>query len=421
MRAAPASLPRGFAPLLLAQFLSALADNALLIVGIAVLQQQGLPPWWAPLLKIGFNAAYVVSAPFVGPLADAIPKGRLMAWMNALKLLGAASLLVGANPVVAFAVVGLGAAAYAPAKYGLVTELVKPRQLVAANGWLEASVVCAVLLGTGLGGVLVSAFWLGVSAPMAQGLGLAGVPLAASLVAVLAVYAAAAVVNLGVPESGARYGASHLDPMRLTREFVRGNLTLWRDRDGGLSLAVTTLLWGIGATLQFVVLRWSAEALGLTLDRGAYLQAAAAVGVVAGAMLAGRWVALGQAKRLLPLGVLLGALLPAMLLSDSVPSATGMLVVLGALSGFLVVPMNALLQERGCAVLSAGRSIAVQGCNENAGILVMLALYAALSAAQAPIEAVIWMFGAFVVAGVGAVIWVDRRRAPDPARARALL
>ena len=260
-------MPAGFHRLIAAQFFSALADNALLIVTMALLQRRGLPAWWAPLLKFGFTLSYVVLAPLVGPLADAVPKAKLMAWMNGVKVLGVLALLAGANPVAAFVVVGFGAAAYAPAKYGLVTELVAPRQLVAANGWLEVSVVCAVLLGTVFGGVLVSP----LLAPLWQH-GLADLHL------LLAVYGLAALLNLGVPDSGARYAARSIHPLALLRDFRDANATLWRDPLGGLSLAATTLFWGAGATLQFIVLRWAQEQIGLPLHQASYLQAAVAVG-----------------------------------------------------------------------------------------------------------------------------------------------
>lgn len=389
------TLPPGFRPLLAAQFLSALADNALLIVTIALLERRGLPVWWAPLLKLGFTASYVLLAPVVGPLADAIPKGRLMAWMNGLKIVGATGLLAGVHPVLAYAVVGLGAAAYAPAKYGLVTELVAPRDLVAANGWLEVSVVCAVLLGTALGGLLVSTLW-----PPFAG----GPLLASSLAAVLVLYAGASLANLAVPDSGARYAAGAIHPIALARDFAAANGTLWRDRDGGLSLAVTTLFWGVGATLQFVVLRWSADVLGLTLDRAAYLQAAVAVGVIAGAAAAGRWVALAHAKRMLAAGVVLGLMLPLVAQVRDVALATVLLGLTGAVGGLLVVPLNALLQHRGCQLLSAGRSIAVQGFNENASILVMLAAYTLLLALDVAIVPLMWGLGLAVAAGMAALM-----------------
>ena len=410
-------MPKGFRLLIAAQFASALADNALLIVAIAVLMEQSLPGWWAPMLKIAFTVSYVVLAPFVGPLADAFPKARLMAWMNGVKVLGVLALLAGVHPMLAFAVVGFGAAAYAPAKYGLITEMVGPQRLVTANGWLEVTVVCAALLGTVLGGVLVSP-WL-LDAPFALAgrewcetvAGTDASALNLSLLALLAVYALAGALNIGVPDSGARYPASRIHPVALTDEFWRAHLKLWRDRDGGLSLAVTTIFWGVGATLQFVILRWGAEVLGLPLDRSAYLQAAVAVGVIAGASAAGRWVPLVRAKRMLVAGVALGLLMPVIASTSELTLAVPLLALVGAVGGLLVVPLNALLQHRGHTLLSAGRSIAVQGFNENASVLGMLAFYAALVAAEVPIVALMWGLGLSIAAAIALLMRHERARA----------
>ncbi len=393
-------LPAGFHRLIAAQFFSALADNALLIVTMALLQRSGSPAWWAPLLKFGFTLSYVVLAPVVGPLADAFPKAQLMAWMNGVKVLGVLALLAGVNPIAAFVVVGFGAAAYAPAKYGLVTELVPPRLLVAANGWLEVTVVCAVLLGTVAGGVLVS--------PALTGLAAHGI---SALHLLLGVYAVAAWLNIGIPDSGARYARRSIHPVALVRDFRASNATLWRDPLGGLSLAATTLFWGAGATLQFVVLRWAQEQLGLPLHQASYLQAAVAVGVVAGAALAGRYVALADARRMLVFGILLGLLLPVVASTHSLWLAVPLLLLAGAVGGLMVVPLNALLQHRGCELLTAGRSIAVQGFNENASILVMLAAYAALVALDLPIVPLMWGFGLLLALAI-AVLMRRSRRAP---------
>ena len=332
-------MPSGLRLLIAAQFFSAVADNALLIVTMAVLHERGMAPWWAPLLKFAFTISYVVLAPFVGALADAWPKARLMGWMNGVKIAGAIALLVGAHPVAAFAVVGFGAAAYAPAKYGLTTELVPPERLVAANGMLEVSVVCAVLLGTALGGALTGAVWFDSAvfdalAPAVAALGpWTREPLDASLTVVLAFYALASVVNVGVPDSGVRYPAAAFHPRALWREFRVANRTLWHDREGGLSLAVTTIFWGVGATLQFVVLRWAADVLELPLDRAAYLQLAVAVGVMIGAAAAGRFVALAQAHRMLVFGVAFGLAMPLVALVDRVLLALPLLVLAGVLGG----------------------------------------------------------------------------------------
>jgi MFS transporter, LPLT family, lysophospholipid transporter len=380
-------MPRGFSWLIAAQFVSGLADNALLIVAIALLPAWGLPAWVAPLLKLAFTLAYVVGAPVVGVLADAVAKRRVMLWMNALKAAGLLLLVAGAHPLLAFAVLGAGAAVYAPAKYGLVTELAPAHRLVAANGWLEVTMVGAILLGTVAGGGLVTEAVAALALP-----------------AVLALYAVAALLNLGVPDSGRAPVAVPPSPRRLWRQFGRAQRVLWRDPQGGLSLAATTLFWGAGATMQFAVLRWAGERLGLGLDRAALLQAVVAVGVIAGAAAAGRWVPLHAARRMLPCGVVMGGLLPLLAVVDSVALALPLLVMVGALGGALLVPMNALLQHRGAELLSPGRSIAVQNFNENASVLAMLAVYAVLNALQCPLLPLLAGFGLLVAGGSAVLI-----------------
>lgn len=405
-------MPRGFHLLIAAQFFSALADNALLIVTIALLHARDMAPWLAPMLKFGFTLAYVLLAPVVGPLADALPKARLMAWMNGVKVLGVGTLLAGIHPVAGFCIVGLGAAAYAPAKYGLVTEIVPARQLVAANGWIEVTVVGAVLLGTVCGGLLVSPWWLGSAIVAGLQPALAQGGLLVSLASLLAVYALAGLLNLGVPHSGARYAAHSIHPVALVRDFASANRVLWRDADGGLSLAVTTLFWGAGATLQFIVLRWATEALGLPLSQAAYLQGVVAVGVVLGAALAGRWVPLTAARHMLVFGVLLGLCMPLLAAVTSLWLAVPVLVIAGAVGGLLVVPLNALLQHRGCQLLTAGRSIAVQGFNENASVLAMLAAYAAAVALDLPLTLLMSGFGSAIAVAIMLLMLREARRAP---------
>jgi MFS family permease len=399
-------MPRGFHVLIAAQFCSALADNALLIVVIALLAALQLPGWWAPLLKFSFTIAYVVLAPVVGELADHGPKARLMMAMNALKVVGVLLLLWPAHPLLALGIVGIGAAAYAPAKYGLVTELVDPRQLVAANGWIEVTTVCAALLGTVLGGLLVSP-------ALARGAGAVWPgrePLSVALMLLLAVYGLAAALNLGIPDSGARYPRSSIHPLELLRSFMLAHRRLWRDAEGGLSMAVTTLFWGVAAVLQFAVLRWAIDVLGLTLDRAAYLQGVVAVGIVAGAAVAGRMVTLARATRVLPLGMVLGLLVPAVTLVDTWMAALPLLLLVGALGGALVVPLNALLQFRGQRLLTAGRSIAVQNFNENASVLVMLGTYAALLAVEVDIRRLMMGLGVLVTLVVAGLWLVERHR-----------
>lgn len=406
-----AQLPRGFGLVIGAQFASALADNAMLIVAIALLMQQGFAPWWAPLLKFGFMLAYVLLAPWVGPLADAFAKGRVMAAMNVVKMLGLALLALGLHPVAALAVVGLGAAAYAPAKYGLITEMAAPEALVKANGWIEISVVSAALLGAVLGGALVSPQWLASGmASFCDGLQLPADKLTGSLAALLVIYAVSSLLNAGIADSGRRQRSEAHDPLTLLREFRAANRLLWRDREGGLSLAATTLFWGVGATLQFAVLRWAGEALSLPLSQAAYLQAAVAVGVIAGAAAAGRWLALHQARHGLWAGVALGLLMPVVAQVSDLCVAALMLALVGAVGGAMVVPLNALLQHRGATLLSAGRSIAVQGFNENLCVLAMLAAYAGCEAAGVPIAVTLSGLGGLVAVTIALLIWSDTRR-----------
>ncbi|WP_286559591.1 lysophospholipid transporter LplT [Variovorax brevis] len=411
---APRPMPPRFRLLIAVQAASALADNASLIVAIALLQARGLPGWWAPLLKFAFTLSYVFLAPLIGPLADAMPKARLMVWMNTVKLCGVAGLMAGLHPVAAFAVIGFGAAAYAPAKYGLVTEMVGAHRLVAANAWIEVSVVCAALLGTIFGGLLVADGLRTSSASLALQawleclvLGSAATDLTLSMVVLVLVYALSGLMNLGVPDSGSRYPATRLDVRALLREFDSGNRLLWRDRDGGLSLAVTTIFWGVGATLQFVVLRWAAEVLALDLEHAAYLQAAVAIGVIAGATWAGRRIRLSRAKRVLPAGIVLGLLMPVIASTPSLVLALPLLALVGAVGGVLVVPLNALLQHRGHALLSAGRSIAIQGFNENLSILVMVGGYAVLTACDVPIVALMWGFGLAIAAAMALLMRLE--------------
>ena len=398
-------LPRGCRLLIAAQFFSALADNALLIVAIAQLAALGYPGWWAPLLKFAFTIAYVVLAPFVGALADSVRKPRLMMAMNAVKVLGVLLLLQQAHPLLALGVIGIGAAAYAPAKYGLVTELVGPRFLVAANGWIEVTTVCAILLGTALGGALVSPLfgnWAARAWPEADAIVMA-------LWLTLAIYGLAAALNLGIHDSGARYPRAEVHPVALAREFIAAHRQLWRDAEGGLSMSVTTLFWGVAAVLQFAVLRWAIDDLDLTLGHAAYLQAAVAVGIVAGAWLAGRLVTLARATRVLPLGIALGLLVPAVGLVHHWIPAVPLLLMVGALGGALVVPLNALLQHRGHALLTAGRSIAVQNFNENASVLVMLGVYAALLATGVNVRQLMSALGLLVACAV-TLLWLQERR-----------
>jgi MFS family permease len=316
----------------------------------------------------------------------------------------------GLHPVVAFALVGLAASAYAPAKYGLVTETVSPQQLVQANAWLEVSVVLAVILGTASGGVLIGIHhWQSMVTLNALLCSLLSIPvqteLASALLLVILIYGLAAALNWGIPHSHAVYPQHSIHPVAMCQDFWRSNLLLWRDPIGRISLSVTTLFWGVGAVIQFAVLLWAQQTLHIPLEQGAFLQAIVAVGVIAGAGVAGYTFRLESASKVLPLGIVLGLLLPAIALTHSLSLAIPLMIIIGLIGGVLMVPMNAMLQHRGFELLTAGRSIAVQGFNENASVLVMLGIYSALLALQMPLVWVMSLLGVALALGMAALSW----------------
>ncbi len=400
---------RGFYTVMAAQFFSSLADNALLIAAIALLVELHGPAWMTPLLKFFFTVSYVVLAAFVGAFADSLPKGKVMFITNTIKLSGCALMffydyfaLLGISThlvvLASYAVVGLGAAAYSPAKYGILTEMLPPQQLVIANGWIEGLTVASIILGTMLGGALinsrVSALLLSIDLPHFD----TGVdtPSEAAILVISLLYLIAAVFNLRIPDTGARYPEQTRNPIVMVKDFVECFTTLWRDKLGQISLAVTTLFWGAGATLQFIVLRWAERSLEMPLSQGAILQGIVAIGVALGAVIAGRIVPLKQSLKVLPVGVAMGFAVMSLIFVTWMPLVYFLLILVGALAGFFVVPMNALLQHRGHVLLSAGHSIAVQNFNENLNILLMLALYALMIHANFGINTIIVLFGVFV-------------------------
>jgi len=398
-------MQKGFFYLISAQFASGLADNALLILGIAFLTEQGYPGWWAPLLKFSFTLSYVFLAPLMGPLADAMPKAKLMALMNALKVVGVAFVFTSMHPMLAFAIVGMAASAYAPAKYGLVTETVPAEQLVKANGWLEVTVVMSVILGTACGGLLVASksfeYMVLLNDGLIQTFGLpVATQYAGPLLSLIVIYITAALLNYGIPNVDIRYVQESMNPVALFKNFIHSNKILWTDPVGRISLAVTTLFWGIGAVVQFAVLLWASEALNMPLEKASLLQAVVAFGVIFGAAVAGHWVALNQAFKVMPLGIWLGLSLPALAFATSLWVAIPLMLITGFAGGMLMVPMNALLQNRGFELLTAGRSIAVQGFNENASVMVMLGIYSGLLAMEFPLKWAMSIMGSCMVLGM---------------------
>ncbi|KFX61269.1 major facilitator transporter [Burkholderia sp. K24] len=416
-------MKKGFYTIMAAQFFSSLADNALLIAAIALLKDLHAPNWMTPLLKLFFVLSYVVLAAFVGAFADSRPKGNVMFITNTIKVVGCITMLVGAHPLLAYGIVGFGAAAYSPAKYGILTELLPPDRLVAANGWIEGTTVGSIILGTVLGGALISPH---IAAPILRHhIPTVNTPAEAAMLVIMAIYVIAALFNLRIPDTGARYPKQERGPIKLVTDFADCFLVLWRDKLGQISLAVTTLFWGAGATLQFIVLKWAEVQLNMSLSEAAILQAVVAVGVAAGAIFAASRVPLKKSLTVLPVGIMMGiaVMLMAFYTRNLFPAHWGLyfgrvhvpgflivayifLMIVGGLSGFFVVPMNALLQHRGHVLLSAGHSIAVQNFNENLSVLVMLCLYAVLVWLDVPVTAVIVLFGTFVCL----MMWLVMRR-----------
>jgi hypothetical protein len=388
----------GFYIIMAAQFFSSLADNALLVAAIALLMQADAPTWLTPYLKFFFVVSYVALAPYVGAFADRLPKGQVMFIANTVKILGCVTMLWGADPLLAYAIVGLGAAAYSPAKYGILTEYLPHRKLVIANGWIEGLTVASIILGTVLGGVLIHVRVSGVLLHLDLPLMETPIDTAAeaAIALIVVVYAVAALFNLKVPNTGMSLKPLPAHPWATLKDFVRCVHHLWKDRLGQISLAVTTLFWGAGATLQFIVIEWARATFSFDLSKAAILQGVTALGIAAGAVLASLWVTLDRSVRVIPLGIAMGLIVIIMNFISDVKLAVALMILIGALAGFFVVPMNALLQHRGHHLVGAGRSIAVQNFNENTSILVMIALYSMLLHTGYSIYFVITAFGLFV-------------------------
>ena len=401
-------MPFGFYIIMAAQFFSALADNALLIVAIAALREMQAPAAYEPLLKTFFTVSYVALAAFVGAFADSMPKWRVMFISNAIKVIGCSMMFFDVHPLIAYAVVGLGAAAYSPAKYGILTEYLPHRLLVVANGWIEGLTVGAIILGVVIGGALIQPSVAGSILSFDFPLIDTGIDTISemALLFIALFYLLASAFNLYIPETGVDHKALHSNPWYLIREFNHCLTLLWRDRLGQISLAVTTLFWGAGATLQFIVIKWAEVSLHLDLSKSSMLQGVVAVGVALGAVGAARAITLRKSVRVIPLGIAMGLIVLAMNFVHHVWIAVPLLIIIGALSGYFVVPMNALLQHRGHILMGAGHSIAVQNFNENLSILIMTGFYYLMVKFDLSIYWVITLFGLFVSS---AMLMVKRR------------
>ena len=369
---------KGFIPLLIAQFLSALADNALLFAAIALLAQINSPHWHQPLLLQFFVISYIILAPFVGGIADAYPKGRVMFYSNAIKFIGSLSMLLGMQPLYAYAIVGVGAAAYSPAKYGILTELLPSKELVMANGWMEGSTVFAIILGSIIGGALAQFD-----------------PLVAIII-ITGLYLLAAIFNRYIPALPVDHKLPKKNPLYMIKDFWHAFKILWKDPEGQLSLAVTTLFWGAGASLRLIVIAWAGYALQFNLEESTRLTAMVAFGIAIGSVIAARYISLKDSVRVLPAGILMGGFVMTMTIIHDWQIAAFIFLFIGALSGFFIVPLNALLQHRGHILIGAGHSIAVQNFNENIGILLLSGAYTWMVREEFSINTIILLLGLFV-------------------------
>jgi MFS family permease len=393
-------MKKGFYTIMSAQFFSSLADNALLVAAIELLKTSGAPAWHVPALTPMFALFYVVLAPFVGAFADAVPKGRVMFVSNAIKVVGCLMMLFGGHPLIAYAVVGLGAAAYSPAKYGILTELLPASQLVKANGWIEGLTIASIIFGVVLGGTLigrgVASHLLAFDVPAIH-TGIDTAPEAA-IALIVFLYIVAALFNLKIPRTEAPLQPLAHSVVVLVRDFSSCNARLWSDKLGQISLATTTMVWGVSGNLRVIVFAWAAAALGYTTSQASSLVGVVVIGTAGGAIYASLRMRLDQATNVLPLGVVMGLLMIGLNFIDALWIAAPALVMLGAIAGYLVVPMNALLQHRGHNLMGAGRSIAVQNFNEQACILGLGAFYTGMTRLGMSAFGAITIFG-LVVAG----------------------
>ncbi len=376
---------------MLAQFFSAFGDNVLFVVAIGLLKahaQQSLTPW----LQEAFVIAFILLAPFVGPFADSLPKGRAMFMANTVKLLGTVFILAGGHTLVGYLVVGVGAAMYSPAKYGILGQMVLPDQLVRANGMLEGSTIAAILLGVVAGG------WLADHA------------MSYALLAVVGTYLLAALINLLIPRLAPEHPLEKINPLTMVGEFGRALVQLARDRDTRFSLIGTSVFWGSGATLRLLLFAWVPVALGVSNNETpSMLMGALSVGIVFGAVLAGALVHLHNINRALLGGVLLGPLVLLLNGITQIPHAALAMALVGICGGFFVIPLNALLQKRGHELVGVGHALAIQNFWDNLGMLLLVGLYMGSSKAGMSVEGSVALFGGVIMVGLTSLaVW--RRR-----------
>ncbi len=376
--------------LLAAQFLSALADNALLIALIALMKsagQAGHISW----LQIGFVLPFIVLAPFVGAVADAYPKGRVMLVGNAVKLMGTLLVIANISPVLSYAVVGIGATLYSPAKYGILSQFFHVDKLVKANSWLEGSTIAAILLGVVLGG------WL------------ADQSVRIALLSVVAIYVMAAAFNLLIPKIAAEHELQQWKFVKLTAEFAYSLSRLVKDTAAIVSLLGTSLFWGSGATLRLMLFMWVPLALGIMDNQTpANLMGVLSIGIVIGAVIAAKSITLNNVNKVFVAGLLIGPIIMLLSIQHATYSVALLLLLLGAAGGLFVVPLNALLQQRGHITVGAGHALAIQNLFENITMLVLVTGYSNLTGYS--VTNVMFALGMLMLLSVMGLMWKIRHQ-----------
>lgn len=382
----PGLLSKGMIAVMLAQFFSAFGDNALLFALIALVKDLSYPEWSQPVLQMAFVGTYILSAPFVGQIADSFPKGRVMMFANGLKLLGAIAICMGFEPFIGYVLVGLGAASYSPAKYGILGELTSGDKLVKANGLIEASTIAAILMGSLAGGFVADLSVLG------------------SLIMCGVIYAAAVFANMYVPKLQPALSGAKWHVRGMVSNFVNACKQLWQNKQARVTLIGTGLFWGAGVTLRFLLIAWVPVSLGITDNKTpTILNAIVAVGIVMGAGIAGKVINLKNVTRCIPAGILMGLAVTGFVLQANMIMTYLLLVTIGALGGFFLVPLNALLQDLGKQSVGAGNAIAVQNIAENSSMLIMLGMYTAVVALGIP---TLWIGAGFGLLFSVSIIWL---------------
>lgn len=385
-------LSRPMIAVICAQFFSAFGDNALLFATLALIKQLEYPEWSQPVLQMAFVVTYVIMAPFVGQIADNFSKGRVMMFANALKVGGALVICFGWDPFLGYSLVGVGAAAYSPAKYGILSQITSGEKLVKANGLMEASTIAAILTGSLAGGYLAD--W----------------HIVAALVACALMYGIAVVANCFIPRLPAVHKVTSWRPSAIGRSFFNACVVLWKDGMTRFSLLGTSLFWGAGITLRLLLVMWVPVVLGINDNSTApQLNAMVAIGIVGGAGVAARFITLENVKRCMPAGILVGVVVALFAIQTHILNAYGLLLLIGVLGGFFVVPLNALLQERGKQSVGAGNAIAVQNLGENTAMLLMLGLYYWMVELKVPVVTIGIGFGVVFALAITA-LWVAHLR-----------